>query len=271
MAMAATGRNEAQRSVRICSRLRRFVLAGLAGWIGWVSGVGASARAESPFAPLLAGPAETNRVALLSGGDDALLLRVHLIRQARRSIEVQTFIWTNDEVGRLVMWELLAAARRGVQVRIIADQPFSEKDPELVAFLATAHPNLQIKHYRPTLARIRPTLAHTLAAGLRSFKGVNQRMHSKVMLFDGAVLITGGRNIENAYFDHATELNYRDRDVVVAGPAAREAARMFEAFWNFKYAVASRDLVDVEAAIARGGAGVTRRARIMILVAASRR
>jgi phosphatidylserine/phosphatidylglycerophosphate/cardiolipin synthase-like enzyme len=93
---------------------------------------------------------------------------------------------------------------------------------------------------------------HTLAAGVWSFKGVNQRMHSKVMVFDGAVLITGGRNIENAYFDHSTGLNYRDRDVLVVGPAAGEAVRTFEHFWTYRHSIASRDLIDVGAVIAAG-------------------
>ena len=51
--------------------------------------------------------------------------------------------------------------------------------------------------------------AVSLLAGMVSFHDVNQRMHNKVMLFDDAVLITGGRNIENTYFDHSTGLNYR--------------------------------------------------------------
>jgi hypothetical protein len=36
-----------------------------------------------------------------------------LIRQAQRSVSIQTFIWTNDECGRLLIYELIEAARRG--------------------------------------------------------------------------------------------------------------------------------------------------------------
>ncbi|MBL9216010.1 MAG: phospholipase D family protein [Opitutaceae bacterium] len=194
-----------------------------------------------------------NRLALLGGGYDALLLRVHLIRQARVSIAVQTFIWTNDECGRLLMYELIEAARRGVKVRVIADHLVSDQDPEVVAFLATAHPNFELKHYRPAMARIKPSLFHTLLASVQSFHGVNQRMHNKVMLFDDAVLITGGRNIENTYYDHATEMNFRDRDVVAVGPVARAAAESFAEFWKFRHAVSSRDLTDVQEVLRRGG------------------
>lgn len=197
--------------------------------------------------------ARDNRVALLEVGYDALLLRVHLIRHARQSIAVQTFIWTNDEVGRLLMYELIEAAKRGVRVRIIADHMFSDQDAATVAFLATAHPNLEIRHYRPAFARIRPSRLQMLIAGLKSFRAVNQRMHNKVMIFDHAVLVTGGRNIENTYFDHSPGLNYRDRDVLAAGPVARAAAESFEEYWNYRHVVPSRELADVAAAIARNG------------------
>ncbi len=230
--------------------LNRRLSVFICGWI-LVGLMVAGLRAESVWEGALRGE-EENRVAMVSGGYDALLLRVHLIRAAKVSVDVQTFIWADDECGRLVMWELIEAARRGVKVRVIADHLFSDQDPETAAFLATVHPNLEIRHYRPTMRRIKPTLAHTIAAGARSFRGMNQRMHNKVMLFDGVVLITGGRNIENGYFDHATELNFRDRDVAVAGPAARTAAESFEAYWNFKHVVPSRELSDVAAAIARG-------------------
>lgn len=208
------------------------------------------ALSGSPFGAILADTeVAVNRVGLLSNGYDALLLRVHLIRQAQVSIEVQTFIWSNDECGRLMMYELLEAARRGVKVRIIADSLFSEKDPDIAAFVATANPNLEIKHYRPSLSRLKPTFLHTALATAQSFHDINQRMHNKVMLFDGKVLITGGRNIDNAYFDHSTVMNYRDRDVVVTGPAVESASAVFEDFWKYKHVVASRNLVDVAAAI----------------------
>ncbi len=232
-------------------------LAGLAG--------GARAAlplAESPFGEAIAAaaregdprdPTKGNRLASIGGGYDALLLRVHLIRQAKSSIAIQTFIWTNDECGRLLIYELIEAARRGVKVRIIADHLVSEKDPATMAFLATAHPNLEVKHYRPALARMKPSLFRTLLAAVTSFRGFNQRMHNKVMLVDDAILLTGGRNIENTYFDHSTAMNFRDRDVLAVGGVVRGAVESFAQFWNYRHAVSSRALVDVDAVIAKGG------------------
>ncbi len=227
----------------------------------WGAGRAAAPFEGSPFGPAVAAafaptekrdPEQGNHVAMLSGGYDALLLRVHLIRHAQRSIDIQTFIWTNDEVGRLLMYELIEAAKRGVKVRVIADHLVSDRDPDIVAFLATAHPNLEIKHYRPAMSRLKPSRLQSLLAGVTSFHSMNQRMHNKVMLFDEAVLITGGRNIENTYYDHSTGLNFLDRDVLVVGPAASVAAKSFGEFWKFKHAVGSRDLTNVAEVIARG-------------------
>src|SRR5690606_14194414 len=101
---------------------------------------GCSARASAPLGSLpfaavtaslfdanLRGSNNGHHVAIVSGGYDALLLRVYRIRQAKTSIAVQAFIWGNDECGRLIMYELIEAARRGVKVRIIAYNLFSEQ------------------------------------------------------------------------------------------------------------------------------------------------
>lgn len=212
---------------------------------------------QSPFGPVLAAASasddlrEGNQALILGHGAEALALRVHLLRQATRSVSIQTFIWTNDECGRLLMAEAVAAAQRGVKVRIIADQFVSDKDPQTVAALATASPNLEIRHYRPPQSRLRPSTWQVIVAGLQSFRALNQRMHNKVFLVDDAVLVTGGRNIENTYYDHSTGLNFRDRDVLVLGPAVQAAVESFEEFWSYRHAVRSTELVDVADVIAR--------------------
>lgn len=215
------------------------------------------ARAEffidSPFGPVAfadtADPTANNRVVSIENGRDALLLRLHLIRQARESIDIQTFIWTDDECGRLLIYELIEAAKRGVRVRIIADHMVSDQDPRTVAFLSTVHPNFQVRHYRPAMRRIKPSLWQTMLAGALSFHGTNQRMHNKLMVFDRAIMLTGGRNIENTYFDHSRTMNFRDRDVLAVGPVAQVAADSFEEFWNFKHTVPGSELADVAARI----------------------
>ncbi len=224
-----------------------------------LAGASASRYKTSPFGTVLDSIPQqhddkrdrtlNNKVLLVDDGRNALLLRVHLIRHASRSIDIQTFIWTNDECGRLLMYELIQAAKRGVKVRIIADHFVSDKDPVIAAFLATVHPNIELKHYRPVADRIKPSRLHVITKMLFRFRNLNQRMHNKIMLFDNALALTGGRNIENTYYNYSLGMNFRDRDVLVSGPVVDDVKRSFERFWKCRHVVPSGKLVDVRTVI----------------------
>ena len=248
------------------SRMSSFVTVTFIGVLAW-SGI---TRAESlpavygasPFGAVLETIAQqphktrsreaNNQVLFVENGYNALLLRIHLIRQASRSIDIQTFIWTNDECGRFIMYELIQAAKRGVKVRIIADHFVSDKDPLIVAFLATVHPNIELKHYRPVADRIKPSRLHVITKAIFRFRNLNQRMHNKVMIFDDALALTGGRNIENTYYNYSLGMNFRDRDILVLGPVVGDARKSFERFWDCRHVVPSGKLVDVCAIVDQG-------------------
>lgn len=200
---------------------------------------------------------EKNSAHILNRGDEALLARIHLIQSARKNIAIQTFIWANDEVGRLVMYELLKAARRGVEVRLLIDHIASEQNLETATFLATADPNLHIKLYNPLSAsqgsaEITPSILKKLQAYFVRFTHSNQRMHNKVFIADDMVGIAGGRNYQNAYYDQARGLNYKDRDILVIGPIVAEMTRSFQSFWECDYAVDLKELQDVRDNIEQG-------------------
>jgi len=198
------------------------------------------------------GSMQKNKVALLDIGEEALLLRVHLIRAARHSIAMQTIIWVNDETGRLLMYEMIQAAKRGVKVQLLVDHFVSDKHPEVAAFLATVHPNLEIKLYNPIVGQfseheIAPSTLDQLTRLLSGFNKVNQRMHNRIFIVDDRVAITGGRNNQNAYYDQARGMNYRDRDILITGPVISELRQSFDDFWKFKYSIPIQSLVNLEA------------------------
>jgi phosphatidylserine/phosphatidylglycerophosphate/cardiolipin synthase-like enzyme len=190
-----------------------------------------------------------NVVTLMNYGQAALAARVNLIRAARKSIDIQTYIWSHDDAGMLVLDELVKAARRGVKVRILADQLSSFNDPELLAQLARASSNLKIKLYNPTFDSARNNLAEYTASVLFNFTKFNRRMHNKLFLVDGEVGIVGGRNFADEYYDWNPQVDFVDRDVIVAGSAGRQMATSFELFWHAKRAVPLARLKDVNADI----------------------
>ena len=123
-----------------------------------------------------------HRVGLIDSGWEALAIRTHLIRTAQSTIDFQTFIWSDDEVGRLMAYELIQAARRGVRVRLLIDRLFSDSNAALAAFLATADPYLELRHYNPAVDRISPSWLGLLAEAILRRKLRQSRPKSRVSL-----------------------------------------------------------------------------------------
>jgi phosphatidylserine/phosphatidylglycerophosphate/cardiolipin synthase-like enzyme len=209
--------------------------------------LGASAFAQStPSAP-------RHYALILDEGQHALLARLNLIRSATTAIDLQTYIFDEDDAGTLFVEELLAAARRGVRVRVLVDQLSALKRVDTLAALAGAHENLELRIYNPVLNRARLSYPQYLLAAACCWRTLNQRMHTKLLLVDGAVGITGGRNYQDDYYDWDDAYNFRDRDVLVAGPVARQMAANFDVFWNDPRSVLPSRLRDVGHALLASG------------------
>lgn len=191
---------------------------------------------------------------LLDRGPDALLARVNLIRAARHSIDLQTYIFDEDDSGRLVLDELMAAARRGVRVRVLVDQLSALKKASTLAALSSAHANFDLRVYNPMFNDSRLNYPKYLLASICCWDRLNQRMHSKLLLIDDAVGITGGRNYQDDYYDWSPEYDFRDRDVLVAGPVAGQMQANFETFWTSPMSVPAERLDDVARLLLREGA-----------------
>ena len=186
-----------------------------------------------------------NYVGIVDSGQDSLLGRINLIRSARSSIDIQTFIFGEDDAGFLSLNELIAAARRGVRVRLIVDQLNAPTDLALLANLSTVHANFQMRLYNPTFGRARTSAAGYVASILCCFHRFNQRMHNKLMVVDGRVAFTGGRNISDPYFDWNPDFDFLDRDAILAGPEVDKMEREFNQFWSSPRSVPLARLKDV--------------------------
>lgn len=209
--------------------------------------LGARARAEStPQAP-------RHYAVILDEGQGALLARLNLIRSARQRIDLQTYIFDKDDSARLVLDELLAAARRGVKVRLLIDQLSAIADLEILAALSGAHDNFSIRIYNPSFGKAKLNYLDYAGSVLCCFRRFNQRMHTKLLLVDERIGISGGRNYQDDYYDWDAEYNFRDRDVLVAGPEAAAMAGNFQAFWDARRSVPAERLNDVGRTLLDGG------------------
>ncbi|MBI2362743.1 MAG: phospholipase D family protein [Elusimicrobia bacterium] len=180
--------------------------------------------------PLLALHPGLSGLYVLDRGEDALVARVWMVENASRSIEAQTFIWTSDNVGILASESLLRAAERGVKVRLIVDDLMVDAPEEQLLFLA-AQKNISIRIYNPNLT-VGTGRARRVWNALTGLRAVNQRMHDKTFIADGAAGLTGGRNVADEYYDFDHAYNFRDRDLLVLGPAVADMRSNFERFWD---------------------------------------
>ncbi|HEX7341391.1 MAG TPA: phospholipase D family protein [Rhodanobacteraceae bacterium] len=193
-------------------------------------------------------------VTLLDHGEAALAARLNLIHAARHTIDLQTYIWADDDAGNLVLNALVNAAERGVKVFVLADQLFSFNNLEQLATLARTSPHFKLRLYNPTFHDAETSPLQFAASIVCCFNRFNQRMHDKLLLIDDAVGITGGRNYEDRYYGWGADFNFRDRDILVAGPtAAHEMADSFALFWHNSRSAPLAALRDVNRQILADG------------------
>nr|WP_246312360.1 phospholipase D family protein [Aquabacterium terrae] len=162
--------------------------------------------------------------------NDALAARLALIAQARRSIDLQTYIVADDTTGRLVLRALRDAAARGVRVRVLLDDLYTTGLDDLLLGFA-AHPNVELRLYNPFTAT-RGWWLGRLGQLAGDFRRLNQRMHNKLLVADGTLAIAGGRNLADDYFLRSARANFIDFDLLAAGALVGDLARHFDAYWN---------------------------------------
>ncbi len=179
-------------------------------------------------------------VVVLEDGGGAIAARGWLTESAEKTIDIQYFIYSTDHVGLIASDFILRAAERGVKVRLLVDDLLVEDDGIFLQALAR-HPNIEIKIYNPNF-NIGKTLSDKLINSARDFRGVNQRMHNKTFIVDGEVMITGGRNVADEYYDYDRSFSFRDRDILLIGNAVKSAVTSFEDFWSHELSVAIEPL-----------------------------
>lgn len=194
---------------------------------------------------------------LLPMGPEAIVTRVKMAELAQKSIDMQYFIFEDDVVGNLLLSRVLAAADRGVRVRLLLDDYYQPARDKWWAAI-DSHPNIEVRMFNPIGSCRSWSMSRPLyfVFGPERIRG---RMHNKAMLVDGAVVIVGGRNIADEYFGVNEVFNFADQDMLAIGPAACEASDVFDQYWNSPVSIPVQafakacpgDLDEVRAGVAR--------------------
>jgi cardiolipin synthase C len=188
----------------------------------------AATALDREVGPLLEEHPTKTGALLLTDGLDAFAARAIAAQKAGRSLDLMYYIWHDDLTGRLLGREAWMAAERGVRVRMLLDDMNAEgMDSKLL--LLDDHPNIEIRLYNPF--RNREGVGRVVELVQRVIS-VNHRMHNKAWIADNRVAVVGGRNIGVEYFGASDEVNFRDLDMLLFGPAVQETSGIFDHFWN---------------------------------------
>ncbi|MCA9320713.1 MAG: PLDc N-terminal domain-containing protein [Planctomycetes bacterium] len=179
------------------------------------------ARADAVYAGQPgASSAEPSRVELLQTNVQAWEALLRVIRAAKRTLVVETFILGRDEIGESIVAELATKSRQGLKVRLLVDalgslktrgdflDPIRNAGGEVAAFL----PILPI-HRRWSL---------------------NLRNHRKLIVADSTVAVVGGMNLAAEYLGPGDDSrHWIDVGCQIEGPAAQTLETVFAADWDF--------------------------------------
>ena len=188
--------------------------------------------------PLTAG----NRVRLLEDGPATYRAMLATIATARDHINMESYIFEDDDTGKQFSDALLAQQARGVQVNIVYDSVGTlGTKPEFFGRLRDG--GIKLLEFNPV---------NPLAA--KAGWDVNQRDHRKLLIVDGRTAFLGGINISGVYsggsFSRgsgnrpsdkpgdtagkkpAKTQPWRDTDLQIDGPVVAEFQKLFMDTWT---------------------------------------
>lgn len=182
---------------------------------------------------LLASESEGTYAYLMEAPREAFDLRIALIEEAERTIDLSVFAIRDGFARDVLFGALLGAADRDVEVRLLIDGvyalPFTHESEKLDPLIH--HENIDVKYFEP-INLLTPYTIHN-------------RLHDKLLIVDGIAGILGGRNIGDRYFGFVARPADAtlDRDILVfedeAQGALADMSAYFKKVFEHPYSVAS--------------------------------
>ena len=172
------------------------------------SAVGAAEPRHPNYVAGLVGAQLTrgNRYTVLTNGDQIFPAMLKAIREARRRISFETYIYKAGDIAEQFTHAFEEAARRGVRVNLVIDA------------VGASLPGEHVERLRAAGCR----LATFNTPSWYSLEEINYRTHRKILVVDGQLAFTGGVGIDDQWKGNAQDKDHwRDTMVQAVGPIAR--------------------------------------------------
>jgi cardiolipin synthase len=178
-------------------------------------------------------PTFASAVQLYETGDEYLAAFEQAIDAATHHVHCEYYIWEPDAVGTRMRDRLVAAARRGVAVRVLTD--------------AVGSGDADAGFWRPLAEAGGQWLAfNALRFSIASINFANFRTHRKIAICDGAVGFLGGKNVHEAVSArHSGAGAWHDLHARIDGEPVRRLQRLFLENWTYSGGNFTLDLESV--------------------------
>jgi cardiolipin synthase len=159
-----------------------------------------------------------NHAVTLLNGAQIFPAMLEAIRSARRTITMETFLFSEGAVATAFARALAERARHGVKVHLILDAQAGGKEPGEENLRVMREAGVDLEIYRPLR--------------LWKLKEYNHRTHRKLLVIDGKVGFTGGAGIDDRWRGHGNSpQSWRDTHFRVTGPIVAQMQAVFMDNW----------------------------------------
>ena len=157
-----------------------------------------------------------NKPLLIKGGKEYFDTLKKLIDESKYFLQIQVYIFEEDQTGREIAEYLKKAAKRGVKIQVLLDGFASRGlSKEFIRSLQEAY--IQIRFFEP------------IFRSRHYYFG--RRLHHKIIVSDGYKVIVGGLNISDRYNDLPKQEAWLDYAVLVEGESAFELHKLCQQFF----------------------------------------
>jgi len=165
-----------------------------------------------------------NSVKLLTTGESRLKWRLELADRARKSLRIQTYIFSADEAGKIIAERLKKRRAEGLEIKLTIDTYTKFRPADRKMFNGLELSGILITGFEPWY------LLGVAENRIFNFRDINMRYHEKYWIVDDSMAIVGGSNIANGYFRYgdSPDAMWRDQDVLLTGPVVQDIGMAFE-------------------------------------------
>jgi cardiolipin synthase len=183
-------------------------------------------QAINADSPLVLG----NKLVLLQDGPATYQAMFAAIRKARDHINLETYIFEDDDIGKQFADLLLERQATGVQVNLIYDSVGCLNTPRSF-FERLSASGIRVLEFNPV---------NPLAGNKKEWL-LNNRDHRKLLVVDGRIAFLGGINISESYSSGskrsarkkaANAMGWRDTHLQIEGPVVAEFQKLFMDTWS---------------------------------------